>query len=87
LTPRQLKVFAMLAEGRLNKQIAYQMRVTEATVKAHVTMILRKLGVGNRTQAVAAAGRLLVEPSPGVSQPVAAPTETRGLATPPARQV
>jgi DNA-binding NarL/FixJ family response regulator len=62
LTPQQLKVFAMLAEGRLNKQIAHEMQVTEATVKAHMTMILRKLGVGNRTQAVIAAGRLLVDP-------------------------
>ena len=57
LTSQQLKVFAMLAEGRLNKQIAHEMQVTEATVKAHVTVILRKLGVGNRTQAVIAAGR------------------------------
>jgi DNA-binding NarL/FixJ family response regulator len=87
LTPQQLKVFAMLAEGRLNKQIAHQMRVTEATVKAHVTMILRKLGVGNRTQAVAAAGRLLVDQSPPVTEPVAAPAAPRGSVTPAARQV
>ena len=62
LTPQQLKVFAMLAEGRLNKPIAHEMQVTEATVKAHVTMILRKLGVGNRTQAVIAAGIELDRP-------------------------
>ncbi len=67
LTPQQLKVLAMVAEGRLNKQIAHEMQVTEATVKAHVTMILRKLGVGNRTQAVIATGRLLVDPPPGSS--------------------
>src|SRR5262249_39577844 len=42
LTPQQLKVFTMVAAGRLNKQIAHEMQVTEATVKAHVTMILRK---------------------------------------------
>jgi hypothetical protein len=80
-------VFAMLAEGRLNKQIAHEMQVTEATVKAHVTMILRKLGVGNRTQAVIAAGRLLVDPSPPVSGPVVAPAESRGSATRAARRV
>jgi DNA-binding NarL/FixJ family response regulator len=59
----------MVAEGRLNKQIAHKMQVTEATVKAYVTMTLRKLGVGNRTQAVIAAGRLLVEPPPVSSVP------------------
>jgi DNA-binding NarL/FixJ family response regulator len=87
LTPQQLKVFAMLAEGRLNKQIAHEMQVTEATVKAHVTMILRKLGVGNRTQAVIMAGRLLVDPSPPVSGPVVAPAESRGSATRAAQRV
>ena len=87
LTPQQLKVFTMLAEGRLNKQIAYEMQVTEATVKAHVTMILRKLAVGNRTQAVIAAGRLLVDSPSPLSGPVGAPTEPSGLAVPAARQV
>jgi len=87
LTPQQLKVFAMLAEGRLNKQIAHEMQVTEATVKAHVTLILRKLGVGNRTQAVIAAGRLLVDPSPPVSGPVVAPAEAPGSTTRAAQQV
>ena len=75
LTPQQLRVFMMLAEGRLNKQIAHELEVTEATVKAHVTMILRKLGVGNRTQAVIAAARLLVEPPP----PVSGPAEARAV--------
>jgi len=64
LTPQQLRVFMMIAAGKLNKQIAHEMLVTEATVKAHVTMILRKLGVASRTQAVIAAGRLLVDPPP-----------------------
>ena len=64
LTPQQLRVFGMIAAGKLNKQIAHEMQVTEATVKAHVTMILRKLGVTSRTQAVIAAGRLLVDPPP-----------------------
>jgi DNA-binding NarL/FixJ family response regulator len=57
LTPQQLRVLMMLGEGRLNKQIAYSLGVSEATVKAHVSAILQKLGVDNRTQAVLAAGR------------------------------
>lgn len=52
LTPQQFKVAVMLAEGLLNKQIAFELNVTEATVKAHVTEIFRKLGVSSRTQAV-----------------------------------
>ncbi len=62
LTPQQFRVLMMLTEGLLNKQIAYELSVSEATIKAHVTAILRKLGVHSRTQAVIAAGRLGVEP-------------------------
>lgn len=62
LSPQQLKVLMHLADGRLNKQIAYDLGVSEATIKAHVTAILRKLHVTNRTQAVLAAGRLAVDP-------------------------
>lgn len=58
LTPAQLRVLIGLAEGRLNKQIAYDMSISEATVKAHVTAVFRKLGVRNRTQAVIAAQAL-----------------------------
>jgi DNA-binding NarL/FixJ family response regulator len=58
LTPQQFRVFGMLCSGRLNKQIAEDLKITEATVKAHMTVILRKLGVANRTQAVLLAGRL-----------------------------
>ncbi|MDD3445057.1 MAG: response regulator transcription factor [Zavarzinia sp.] len=58
LTPQQLKVLSMMSQGLLNKQIAYELGVGEATVKAHVTAILKKLGVHSRTQAVIAA-RLL----------------------------
>jgi DNA-binding NarL/FixJ family response regulator len=61
LTPHQLRVLAMITDGKLNKQIAYELGVSEATVKSHVTFILRKLGVVTRTQAVIAARRLLVE--------------------------
>ena len=61
LTPQQFKVMQMLTEGLLNKEIAYELSVSEATIKAHMTAILRKLGVNNRTQAVIMAGRLLIE--------------------------
>ena len=61
LTPQQFKVMVMLTEGLLNKQIAYELGVSEATIKAHVTAILRKLGVYSRTQAVIMAGRLRIE--------------------------
>ncbi|MGI9407744.1 MAG: response regulator [Hyphomicrobiaceae bacterium] len=54
LTPQQLRVLVMLGEGLLNKQIAYELGVSEATVKAHVSAILQKLGVDSRTQAVIA---------------------------------
>jgi len=52
LTPQQYRVLTHMREGWLNKQIAFEMGVTEATVKAHVTAIFRKLGISNRTQAV-----------------------------------
>ena len=52
----------MLATGQLNKQIAYALNVSEATIKAHMTAILRKLGAGNRTQAVLIAGKLALDP-------------------------
>jgi DNA-binding NarL/FixJ family response regulator len=58
LTGQQFRVFGMLCSGRRNKEIAYELEVTEATVKAHMTAIMRKLGAANRTQAVLLAGRL-----------------------------
>lgn len=58
LTPQQVRVLMMLSEGLLNKQIAYKLGVSEATVKAHVSAILQKLGVESRTQAVIAASRI-----------------------------
>jgi DNA-binding NarL/FixJ family response regulator len=58
LTPQQVRVLMMLSEGLLNKQIAYELSVSEATVKAHVSAILQKLGVESRTQAVIAASRI-----------------------------
>ena len=60
LTPQQYKVLLMLSQGLLNKQIAWELDITEATVKAHVTAIMRKLGVNNRTQAVTLFNQLAV---------------------------
>jgi len=63
LTTQQFRVFGMLCAGQRNKEIAYALDITEATVKAHMTAILRKLGAANRTQAVLLAGGLLTDPS------------------------
>ncbi len=72
LTPQQHRVLSLLAEGMANKLIAYEMQISEPTVKAHVTEILRKLGVTSRTQAVILAQRLALEP---VTKPVPAASE------------
>lgn len=61
LTPQQYKVLCYLREGRLNKQIGYELGVTEATIKAHITAIFRKLGANNRTQAVVMLSQLSLE--------------------------
>lgn len=58
LTPQQIRVLMMLSDGLMNKQIAYELAISEATVKAHVSSILQKLGVDSRTQAVIAAARI-----------------------------
>ena len=55
LSPAQLRVLVALADGRLNKQIAGDMNLTEGTVKQHLSAIFKKLGVGNRSQAILAA--------------------------------
>ena len=68
LTPQHFRVLGMLTEGMLNKQIAYDLDVSEATVKAHITALFRKLGVRNRTQAVIAVQQLEVD-NPGGSDP------------------
>ncbi|KGM52762.1 LuxR family transcriptional regulator [Lysobacter concretionis Ko07 = DSM 16239] len=69
LTPQQFRVLQMLGSGLLNKQVGYELGVSEATVKAHVTAILRKLGANNRTQAVLIAGRLALDPGNVVLPP------------------
>lgn len=67
MTPKELRVLAGIAAGKLNKQIAYEMAISEKTVKAHVTTILRKLGVLTRTQAAVIASQLaLTAPPPSV---------------------
>jgi DNA-binding NarL/FixJ family response regulator len=58
LTPQQLKVLQRVCEAKLNKQIAFELGVTETTVKAHITLIFKKLGVHSRTQAVLQLQRL-----------------------------
>lgn len=52
LTNQQARILQLICEGKLNKQIAYDLSIAETTVKAHVTAIMRKLGVQSRTQAV-----------------------------------
>lgn len=63
LTPQQMRVLMMLREGLLNKQIAFNLGVSEATIKAHVSAILHKLDVESRTQAVIAASRIDGDPT------------------------
>jgi DNA-binding NarL/FixJ family response regulator len=66
LTPQQVRVLMMLSEGLLNKQIAYELGVSEATIKAHVSAILQKLGVESRTQAVITAATIEIGQWPQV---------------------
>lgn len=58
LTPRQLQVLKQIAQGNSNKVIASELELSEATVKMHVTSIMKSLGVSNRTQAAMAAEKL-----------------------------
>ncbi|PVZ65413.1 response regulator transcription factor [Pelagibaculum spongiae] len=58
LTPQQMKVLKLAAEGLLNKQIAYELGISEATIKAHMTAILKKLGLSSRTQVALALQQL-----------------------------
>ena len=67
LTPQQTRVLGMLAEGLLNKQIAYELGVSEATIKAHVSAILQKLGVDSRTQAVIRLSKIAADPLAGAN--------------------
>ncbi|WP_137169454.1 response regulator transcription factor [Marinomonas sp. FW-1] len=67
LTPQQYKVLCYLHEGLLNKQIAYELSISEATVKAHITAIFRKLEINNRTQAVLVASDLKLQMTTALS--------------------
>jgi len=69
LTPQQTRVLMLLSDGLLNKQIAFAMQVSEATVKAHVSAILQKLKVDNRTQAVIVARWLSVDSAETEAEP------------------
>lgn len=63
LTPTQLKVLRGVHSGLLNKQIAFDLGIAEATVKAHMTALMRKLNVRNRTQVAIAAQSLATQSS------------------------
>lgn len=67
LTPQQFRVLSMLCSGMINKQIAAELGVSEATVKAHMTAIMEKLGASNRTQAVLIAQQLALDHAAGSS--------------------
>ena len=69
LTAAQFRVFGLVSAGLLNKQIAFELQISEATVKAHMSAVLRKLGVSTRTQAVMLAGQLALDPS-AIQMPV-----------------
>ncbi|RDE07476.1 DNA-binding response regulator [Sphingomonas aracearum] len=67
LTPAQRDVLLALADGRSNKEVARDLSITEATVKAHLTAVFRKLGVSNRTQALLAVQPLFGAERPGMA--------------------
>ena len=79
LTPRQLEVLALLAQGKPNKLICRALDLREGTIKTHISAIYRALGVANRTEAVYAMNRL------GVALPVEAPVPGRTFAREPLR--
>jgi len=65
LTPRQQEVLALIADGHSNKEIAHRIGTSEGTVKAHITAIMRALGVRNRIQLLLAAEQRGIRPRPG----------------------
>lgn len=60
LTTQQKRILKLICAGKPNKQIAYELTLAEATVKAHITALLRRLGVHNRTQAVVVAESAMI---------------------------
>jgi len=69
LTPQQANILDLICDGKLNKQIAYELSIAESTVKAHLTAIMRKLGVQNRTQAVLLAKKVSYSALSGGTEP------------------
>ena len=65
LTPQQTRIMKLICAGKPNKQIAYELSLAEATVKAHITALLRRLGVQNRTQAAMLVESARLDPGPG----------------------
>ncbi len=63
LSPAQMRILVALADGRLNKQIAFDLGLAEPTVKSHLSAIFKKLGVTNRTQAILVARAMLPAPA------------------------
>src|SRR6202020_321856 len=82
LTDRELEVLRLLAAGRSNQRIAYELVVALDTVKKHVTHILGKLGAANRTEAVTRARQLGLIPSPGTRRPIRAAASRPGTRPP-----
>ena len=70
LTPQQYVVLTQIADGQLNKQIAYDLNIKETTVKKHVSAILEKLEVNNRTLAGLAYQQLMLAPTENVNSPI-----------------
>lgn len=81
LSPTQLRVLQGVLDGRLNKQIAYDLGISEVTVKAHMTAVFRKLGVLNRTQAVLLARDIGLTPPPPLDAPLPGPSAPAQLAS------
>jgi DNA-binding NarL/FixJ family response regulator len=67
LTPQQGRIMALICAGKPNKQIAYELSLAEATVKAHITALLRRLGVRNRTQAAVLVNSVSLDRQDGLS--------------------
>lgn len=67
LTPQQARIMKLICAGKPNKLIAYEMSLAEATVKAHITALLRRLGVQNRTQAAVLVKSVSLDGSPSLS--------------------
>lgn len=66
LTRQELRILLQIRDGRLNKQIAWDLGISESTVKTHITALLRKLDLRSRTQAAVLAQRLLAGPAPPI---------------------